>query len=65
VSHKKITCARCVDFARFSEKMEPFWGLGYAHGLQYEGPIFRFCPFCGERLVLEDLPDTPFEEVEP
>ena len=56
MSHSEVQCTHCEDFTKFASQMP--WGLLYAHGWRYDGPYFKYCPFCGQRLEKVEVEDA-------
>ncbi len=57
VVRAKIVCLECSGFAEFNEAMSIFWDIGLVHGTGYEGPHFKYCPFCGAELKVIQVDD--------
>ncbi len=51
----------CAQWKANMAKLDPFWTLAWAHGFQYDGDIFVFCPWCGQKLLRHAVPDAELE----
>jgi hypothetical protein len=45
----------CQDWKKWVEADTGVWMFAYTHGIKYDGPLYKFCPFCGKTL-------TPIQE---
>ena len=45
---KTIDKCDCYEWGVYIRAMGAFYTLGSSHGVEYVGPKFRFCPFCGK-----------------
>ena len=43
----KIEC-KCEEWNKYIDAMRVFYTLAHSHGIKYDGPQFKFCPFCGK-----------------
>ena len=41
----------CTDWTENIRHLDSLLLLGWTHGREYKGVIFRFCPWCGQRLA--------------
>lgn len=55
--------AVCEDWEKWSEQDLCVWVLANLHGKTYDGPIMKFCPFCGKELEVTDGSNRYVEEV--
>lgn len=46
----KSGCCKCPDWKNGKDGLDAFLTLGHDYGLSYEGPIWSFCPWCGQLL---------------
>jgi hypothetical protein len=48
------SCRQWIDWAAYDTGI---WGYLHAHGFRYDGPCFKFCPFCGNELENDEPPE--------
>jgi len=40
----------CENWAKGIVEINGFISIGRVHGMKYEAPPFKFCPWCGSKL---------------
>lgn len=40
----------CKAWSQFIKESRPITTIAHIHGINYAGPVFRICPFCGKKL---------------
>ena len=47
----KMKCMRCKDFEKNMKCLDTCTTSAFIHNTPYEGEYFRYCPWCGMRLI--------------
>ena len=53
---------KCEEWDKYVNAMNVFYTLAHSHGIKYEGPRFKFCPFCGVRFGELSYQEKFFED---
>ena len=47
---QKVICT-CEDFKKYMPEITSAQTVAWLHDQKYSGPMFKFCPWCGEELI--------------
>jgi len=47
----KMKCMHCKDFEKNMKCLDACTTSAFIHNTPYSGEIFRYCPWCGMRLI--------------
>lgn len=48
---------KCEDYKNGIKEIEGSLEWAFAHGREYKGGVFKYCPWCGKKLKRIDLDD--------
>ena len=57
MSKSEAVCKNCIEWEDGIRQISGAQSLAYIHGVKYTAGIFRFCPWCGAKLVNEEARD--------